>query len=248
MLACGVDDQPSTGRRLRTARGLLIAGAVVAALLVVLDAAVTRVPWAPQWREPESMVRVYFDVAREQNLPTWVNVCLLTLAAAVAGIAAALARAVRDPSAIPWAVFAVVCAGLSLDDMTSLHERLGPLGRQLGGGTGLTYAAWLVPGLLFAALVLVAVVVLVLRTSRTTRLLVLTGLGALLGGAFGLEAVGNAVLEQRGYSRAYAWFLTAEEFLETMGAVLLLAGTVSGLRITATADGVHLSLARRVGA
>jgi len=242
-----VDDQPDIGRRIRPVRGLLVAGVAIAALLVVLDIAVTRVPWAPQWREPESMVRIYFDVAREQNLPTWVNVCLLTLAAAIAGLVAALARAARDPSALPWAVFALICAGLSLDDLTSLHERLDPLGRQLGGGSGLTYAAWLVPGALVAVAVVVAVVVLVRRTGRTTRLLLLTGLGCLLAGAFGFEAAGNAVLEERGFSRAYAWFLFTEEFLETIGAVLLLAGTVSGLRITATGPSLLVELARPGG-
>lgn len=242
-----MDDQPDTGRRIRPVRGLLVVGVALAALLVVLDIAVTRVPWAPHWREPESMVRIYFDLAREQNLPTWVNVCLLTLAAAIAGLVAALARDGRDPSALPWAVFALICAGLSLDDMTALHERLDPLGRQLGGGSGLTYAAWLVPGALVALGVVAAVVVLVRRTGRTTRLLLLTGLGCLLAGAFGFEAVGNAVLEERGFSRTYAWYLFIEEFLETIGAVLMFTGTVCGLRLTTTGSGLLVELARRPG-
>lgn len=242
-----MDEQPGTRRRIRPIRGLLVAGVAIAGLLGVLDIAVTRVPWAPQWREPESMVRVYFDVAREQNLPTWVNVCLLTLAAAIAGLVAALARVTRDPSALPWAVFALLCTCLSLDDMTSLHERLDPLGRRLGGGSGLTYAAWLVPGALVAVVMVVAVVVLVRRTGRTTRLLLLAGLGCLLAGALGFEAVSNAVLEERGFSRSYAWLLSTEEFLETIGAVLLLAGTVSGLRITAIGRSLLVELARPGG-
>lgn len=227
-------------RQVRAVRGVLVVGTVVAVVLVLLDAAVTRVPWAPQWRHPDSMMRIYFDIAREQNLPTWVNVCLLTLAGAIALVVAALARAVEDRSAIPWAVFGLTCLALSLDDMTALHERLDALGRALGGGSGLTFAAWVVPGLLAAGLVALAVAVLVRRTGPSTRRLLVAGLSCLLLGAFGLEALGNSVLEREGFGRSYAWFVAAEELLETLGAVLLLAGSLSGVRIDRTADGVHL--------
>lgn len=227
-------------RPVRAVQGVLVGGAAVAIVLVLLDAAVTRVPWAPQWRDADSMVRIYFDVAREQNLPTWVNVCLLALAGAIAGVVAALAGAARDRSAIPWAVFALTCLALSLDDMTALHERLDAVGRGLGGGSGLTYAAWVIPGLVVAVLVVLAVVVLVRRTSRPTRRLLVAGLSCLLVGAFGLESLGNAVLESEGFGRSYAWFVAAEELLETLGAVLLLAGALSGVRIEPTGDGVHV--------
>lgn len=227
-------------RQLRAVRAVLVVGPVVAVVLVLLDAVVTRVPWAPQWRHPDSMMRIYFDLAREQNLPTWVNVCIFTLAGAISCAVAALARAAYDRSAIPWAAFGLICLGLSLDDMTALHERLDPLGRALGGGSGLTFAAWILPGLLAAAVVALSVALLVRRTSGATRWLLAVGLGCLLVGAFGFEALGNAVLEREGFGRSYAWFVATEELLETLGAVLLLAGSVSGVRIDRTRDGVHL--------
>jgi len=216
-------------------------GGSLAFFVVLLHIAVPRVPWAPQWREPDSTVRIYFDVAREQNLPTWFNVSVLLLAAAAAGLAAALAKAAHNPAALPWVGLAIICAGLSLDDMTSLHERLHPLGARIGGGSGLTYAAWLVPGLAFAALVVVAVALLVRRVRRRARLLLLLGLGCMLIGAFGLESLGNAVLQAQGYGRSYAYFLVAEESLEALAALCLLAAPFAEIRFRRAGSELRLA-------
>lgn len=210
---------------------VLAVGIGVAGVLVLLHIAVPRTPWAPQWRDPESDVNIYFDLGREQNLPTWVNVSILLLAAVAAGLAAFLARAANDRAAWPWAGFALVCAALSLDDLSSLHERLHALGVRIGGGSGLTYAAWLVPGLAGAAVVVVAMALLYWRVGRRARVLLVAGVGFLLIGAFGLEALGNAVLEAQGHTRSYAYYLVLEEFLEAVGAVFLLAAPFAQLRI-----------------
>ncbi|MBA3525033.1 MAG: hypothetical protein H0T85_10905 [Geodermatophilaceae bacterium] len=228
----------TAAQRLRPELWVLRIGVVVTVALIALHAGIRRVPWAPQWGEPESTAKQYFDVSREQNLPTWVNVVVLVLAAVASTLAAALARVAGSRAALPWAGFAVVVAGLSLDDMTSLHERLDGFGRRIGGGSGLTYAAWLVPGLAFAAVVVIAVVLLVRRVDRTTRRLLLSGLFLLLVGAFALESLGNAVLEQRGFSREYALLVLAEETLETLGAWLLLAAPLAALRVTRTDGGL----------
>ncbi len=232
-------------RRLSPDLVVLCLGGGAAVFLVLLHAAVPRVPWAPQWREPESDMNRYFDVARESNLPTWFNVSVLLLAAAMATVAAVLPRQASDRAAAPWLVLGIISAGLSLDDMTSLHERLGPFGRQIGGGSGLTYAAWLVPGLVFAAVVVIAIAVLVRRVRRRARVLLLAGLCCLLLGAFGVESVGNAVLQVEGYGRTYAYFLVVEEFLEAIGAVCLLAAPFAAIRFQRT--GPELRVAYRSG-
>lgn len=218
-------------------------GCAAALLVVLLHIGVTRVPWAPRWSEPASGVRIYFDVASEQNLPTWVNVSILLLAAGMAGLASLLARVANHRAALPWAGQALICAGLSLDDMTSLHERLQSIGVRMGGGTGLTYAAWLVPGLFVAALVVLMVALLVRRVGRRARVFLVAGLGCLLVGAFGLESLGNAVLEEQGYGRTYAYFLIVEEFLEALGSAFLLAAPFAELRVVRSRDELRLRYA-----
>ncbi|CAN5271546.1 hypothetical protein BH20ACT5_BH20ACT5_16160 [soil metagenome] len=237
-------DAPQTSHRRSPDLVVLGVGGAVAVLLVLLHIGVTRVPWAPQWAEPASGVRIYVNLASEQNLPTWVNVSILLLAAVMAGLASVLARVAGSPAALPWAGLSLVCAALSLDDMTSLHERLQSIGVRMGGGSGLTYAAWLVPGLLFAALVVVAVGLLVRRVGRRARLLLVIGLGCLLVGAFGVESLGNAVLQEQGYGRTYAYFLIVEEFLEALGAVCLLAAPFAELRMRRSGDELRLRYSR----
>lgn len=130
---------------------------------------------------------------------------------------------------------------VSIDDLTSLHERLQPLGMRLGGGSGLTYAAWLVPGLVFAAIVIGAMATLAVRVSTRPRRLLLLGLALFIGGAFLLESVGNAVLEEVGPSTRYAVFLIAEEMAEATGAVLLLAAACAALRVAHVNGSLTLS-------
>lgn len=232
---------PVTVRDLRPPLGVLRVGFVVTLALTALHVGIRRVPWAPQWAEPDSTVKQYFDVSREQNLPTWVNVAVLLLAAVAGALAAVLARMAGDRAALPWAGFAIVVAGLSLDDMTSLHERLDGFGRRLGGGSGLTYAAWVVPGLAFAAVVVVAVFLLVRRVDRSASRLLLLGLFCLLFGAFALESMGNAVLEQRGFSREYSLLLLAEETVETIGAWLLLAAPLAQMSVRRAGDSLQVA-------
>lgn len=228
-------------RRLSPEVVVLGLGGGAAVVVVLLHIGVPRAPWAPQWREPESGMNIYFDVAREQNFPTWFNVSLLLLAAVMAAVAALLARAASDRAALPWLVLSIIWAGLSLDDMTSLHERLAPFGRQIGGGSGLTYAAWLVPGLAFAGVVVVAVALLFRHVGRRARALLALGLSFLIVGAFGLESLGNAALQAQGFGRTYAYFLVVEEFLEALGAVCLLAAPFAELRIQRTGPDLQLA-------
>ncbi len=199
--------------------------------LVSLHWLVHNLPWAPQFAAPDSQVRLFFDLASEANLWTWFNVVVLAAGGLMHLVAGLMARADGGGPIWPWLVSGMLLTGLSIDDLTALHERLQPLGVHLGGGSGLTYAAWLVPGLLFAAIVIGAMATLAVRVSTRPRRLLLLGLALFIGGAFLLESVGNAVLEAVGPSTRYAVFLIAEELAEAVGAVLLLAAACAALRV-----------------
>lgn len=203
-----------------------------AIVLVVTHWLVHNIPWAPELAAHDSPVRLYFDLASEANLWTWFNVAVLVTAAVMHLATGFFARASGGKPAGAWLVSGIVLVGLSIDDLTSLHERLQPLGVDLGGGAGLTYAAWLVPGLAFAAVVVGATSVLAVKLSARPRWYLVAGLGLFLGGAFVLEAVGNAVLESVGPSTRYAVLLIAEELAEAVGAILLLAAACAASRIS----------------
>lgn len=221
-------------------RPVLAVLGTLALLLATVAFAVPNLPFARGLAAPESEVRIFVDVSTEANLWTWFNVGLLGLAGVTHGAAGALARIQGQGVAWAWWASATVCLGLSVDDLTRLHERLDPLGRQLGGGAGLTSAAWLVPGLAFAAVVVVTVVLLARRLSRAPRWLLLGGLVVFLGAAFGIEAVGNAVLARQGLGAAYSVFLHTEELLEAWGAAALAAAPFAAVLVGRGADGVRL--------
>ena len=225
-----------TERRLHPERWV-VAGAVVAALFGHLVVRRLR----PAWRDPDSGVNQLLDMAREVNLPTWLSVSIFLGGAATQAVAAALARLAHHPSRGWWLALAVVSLAMSIDDFVQLHERTDALGRRLGGGSGLTYAAWLIPGAAVAAVLVTVVVVLGRRTSHLVRRRLWVGATLFLVGSFGLEAIGNAYLERAGLGGGYRAFMLAEESLELFGAVVLMAAAFAALSFVRHARGVTVS-------
>lgn len=180
-------------------------------------------------------------MAREVNLPTWLSVSFFLGGAATQLVAAGLAWLVDRPSRGWWLALAVVSLALSIDDFVQLHERTDALGRQLGGGTGLTYAAWLIPGLAAVTVLVTVVVVLGRRTSPTVRRRLWAGAALFLVGSFALEAAGNAYLERAGLGGGYRTFMLVEESLELLGAAVLMAAGPAALCIVRHGRGISVS-------
>lgn len=180
---------------------------------------------------PMRLLLKFFDVASEANLWTWANVAVL-LSAAHVHLLAAYARWWRHaPGVAGWALTALLMAGLSLDDLAGLHERLEPLGEALGGGSGLTHFAWLVPGSAIALATLALFAVLVRNVEGRARLYLLAGILVFFAGAVGMEAVGGYALSQlgSGVNVTYVLLFHVEEMLEATGAALLLSAGLADL-------------------
>ncbi|MFG6665188.1 hypothetical protein ACGYKB_18185 [Sulfitobacter sp. 916] len=95
-----------------------------------------------------------FDVAWEGNIWTWMNVTFMVLSA-VSLYFAALVRKQNGVQYRAWSATAIGVLLLSLDDMVSIHERLDGLGHDMGGGDGFLHFAWVIPGMIAAALLIV---------------------------------------------------------------------------------------------
>lgn len=201
----------------------------LAAALVAVSLVLPRVPWWPALRDPALPWVVLLDVRDEGSVHTWFNVVLLGVGALVA-TACGLARRSAGEVAWPWLVVGAVLGALSIDDSLALHERLEPLGEEMGGGSGALHFAWVLPGALLGAGLLGAVALAVRRLPRRSRVPVVVGLVLLLVAALGLEVVGAAVLDGAGDGPAYILVSHLEELLESLAACLLLAGVVRGVR------------------
>lgn len=192
------------------------------------------------WAEPG---RAWFDVGNENNLPTWWNAALLmlgaTLAAAV-GCVCWMARGAASPSALAWWPIALLLTVLSLDEVASLHERLGRLAEAALPDHGFTYA-WLAIGIPLALVLLVGAVYLTRSLPAVPRRLFLAGLLLLFTGAVGLEAANDLLVRaaQPGAThnpQLFHLIYHAEELLELLGACLMVAAPLSAVRITTPQD------------
>jgi len=180
-------------------------------------------------------VRVYFDVFSEGNLPTWWSVGLLVLTATAHAVTGALAAAAKVRGAWAWFVSAAVLGALSLDDHTSLHERLERVGQEW-----VTFERfpgyWLVPGVLAGLLVATALGLLAVRLSGATRWCMVAGLALLLGSALGMELVQGLLVAEGESGPLYVLVLHAEELGENLGVLLMLTAAARSLAVTRDAD------------
>lgn len=211
---------------------LLCAGGAVLALLSLVFV-VTGSQW---WR-------TFFAVTSEQNMPTWYSAAVLLVVALVAGMVGALARRTDRRLAHRWWVLAVVFVALSIDELVSLHEQLGTLGAQVLEPGGVFHFAWVVPGLVVAAVTVTAVVQLARRLPAPARREMYLGIGVFFAAAVGLEMVGGLVLDSIGTGWTYQVVSTTEEFAEIVGAAIVLHACLRMIDLAPAGRGVDLRYA-----
>ena len=137
----------------------------------------------------------FFALTSENNLPTWYTTVVMLAVAFAAAVAGWLARSRSRAMAVRWWIFAGLFALLSLDEMAALHERLEPLGARILHPTGFFYFVWVVPGIVLAAVVVVAVLQLARALATPVRRELVLGIALFLGAALGLEMLGGMLLE-----------------------------------------------------
>jgi len=152
------------------------------------------------------------------------------------------------PTHIQWAAMLLVllCRGpgaLSLDDHTSLHERLERIGQDW-----VTFERfpgyWLVPGLIAGALVAGALIMLAVRLTGVTRWFMIGGVGLLLGSAMGMEFVQGLLVAAGESGPIYVLVLHLEELGENCGVLLMLAAAARSVLISRATDAFSLRYQR----
>ncbi|WP_156753433.1 hypothetical protein [Actinokineospora pegani] len=184
-------------------------------------------------------IRLYLDVLEESNLPTWWSTALLVgTALAFAGVGV-LARADGRPGAWTWWAAAGVLALLSLDDHTSLHERLDTVGRRFVEFDSFPFY-WVVPGALAGLAVAGAMLLLAARLRGPARRCLVAGLALLLTAALGMELVQGLLLADGETGPRYVLTYHAEELAENVGVLLMLAAAVLSVRTERAGGGFAL--------
>jgi|TARA_R100001440_G_scaffold11088_7_gene19900 succinate-acetate transporter protein len=169
-----------------------------------------------------------FDVAAEHNIWTWMNVVYMILAASAFYINARV-RKQNGAVSTGWFLAAAGVFLLSLDDMIGIHERLEVLGRDMGGGNGFLHFAWIVPGMIAAAILLMVFALTIRSATASARRSFILGIVLFFGGAFGLEMLGGAVLSAYGHQSLYTILYHIEELFEAVGIVFILSAGLKDL-------------------
>ena len=178
-----------------------------------------------EWLDAENSLRTlasYTNTDIERSVPAWFNGGLWFVSGAVALL---IARARSSSKA--WVGFAVICAGLSLDEIIGLHEGLGSVAQGvIGNQTGLLNFEWVIIGAMLAAAGAAMGYQAVKTLNVNQRQLIFAAGVIFVLGALGFEALSGYAIENYGTRFFYHSMAWIEELLEMIGVSLLLATLV----------------------
>jgi hypothetical protein len=151
-------------------------------------------------------------MAFEKNPSTWFASGVLALAAVLAWWAG---RA--SGGSAGWNVVAALLALMSLDEVATLHEKLGGL----PGPSGLASRSWIGAGVLLVLAVAAYLLPWLSSLPRHLQLAFVHAAGLFLAGAVGVEWLAGSWADVHGEDRAFFVISTVEENLELLGALVL---------------------------
>lgn len=189
---------------------------------------------------PVPAVKDWFDIGGEANLPTWWNSTLLVLIAVLA-LSAAIVSAGSTAERRAWWVVAAAATYLSIDEATELHERLTDAGERTG--LDLPTYAWLIPGVVLAAVGSTVLVVVGRSLPRPTGPRLGAALAAYGFAALGLEALTGWIRDRFDDSPWFTLGVMAEEGLEMLACVSAIGVILDRFEIER--DGRRLTIGTR---
>ncbi len=172
--------------------------------------------------EPVSwLLRQLFDVDQENNLPTWYSAFLLLLASALLWLTARKKKADGDGWSGQWLVLAVGFLLMSLDEVAGVHESI----------NSVIEMTWAIPGAFMAGVIGLPFVPFLLDLPRRTALGFALAGAIYLGGAVGIELIGNSLhVQNLRDTLQYNLVTLAEEALEMLGVVFFIQVLLRYLR------------------
>ncbi len=168
-----------------------------------------------------------FDFDTEKNIPTFYSAVALLFASFLLFFIT-IVRKNNGLAYLGWSGLAVIFLFLSIDEITSLHERLIRPVRETLDTSGLLFSAWVIPyGL--AVLFFVAVYFkFLMRLPKQVMFLFVVSGGIYVSGALGMELLEGYYYDQHGeIDLTFAIFYTIQEFLEMLGVALFIYGILT---------------------
>lgn len=174
----------------------------------------------------------FFDVNREDSIPTFVSSMGLGVCSFLLFVIAYLVRRNKLSDYAYWMGLAAFFLYMAIDETVRIHEKLGGPLREVFNPEALYDMVWLIP--YGAVTILIGVIYLrfILRLPRESRrLFVVSGLIYLLG-AVGFEYLGGRQDALYGIANfGYQLFVILEEGLEMLGMAFFMYSLLNHIRI-----------------
>ncbi|KAJ54948.1 hypothetical protein ACMU_14395 [Actibacterium mucosum KCTC 23349] len=169
----------------------------------------------------------YFDLNKEQNIPTWFSIFQLALTACLLAIGAFSAQG-RGERALPWFGLTLIFLYIGLDEMTDFHGYWAPGDvPDLGFEFGHEGFNWVYGGLVVVAIVGLLYLRWLISIERTFRWQVILAGTVYVTGALFFEALGGIVADENFSSATYIVMSTFEESFELIGITIFLYAIIT---------------------
>ncbi len=167
------------------------------------------------------MQSFYLDL--EANIPTFYNVVLLLIPTALLFGIAAAKNQLKDKFRYHWYALAIVFLFLSIDEASSLHERLIKPMREYSNAGTLFHFAWIIPGIIAVIVFGLLFLMFFLHLDRKFKILFFVSLAVYIGGVIGGEVVSGYYADSLGLKNfTYAVVASLEESVEMIGASMII--------------------------
>ena len=163
-----------------------------------------------------------FNFDTEKNIPTLYSSIAL-LFASILLLLIAFKRKNIKLSYIPWFVLAFIFLFLSIDEISSIHERLIIPVRETFGTSGYLYYAWVIPYTLALVVFIIAYSKFLLELPKRIMIFFIMSGAIFVLGAIGFELLGGRHADLYGTNNAiYSVITTCEELLEMLGIAIFI--------------------------
>jgi hypothetical protein len=172
---------------------------IIAVLIITLVSFVARVAMYMWGQEGYLQPLRIFDVGEERSIPTWFESIQFLLCSMLLAVVTIAKKQRNDRYSLHWSALSMILLLLSLDEVASIHEAIGQQSeRLLHNTTGFTPGGaikffWVVPGTIFAFIVLLAYLRFLADLPRSTRYSFLFAGALFVLGALGLEMLSAQV-------------------------------------------------------
>ena len=177
----------------------IVRAMIIAVLIIALVSLVARVAMYLWGVEGYLQPLRIFDVGEERSIPTWFESIQFLLCSMLLAVVTIAKKQRNDRYSLHWGFLSIILLLLSLDEVASIHEAIGQQSeRLLHNITGFTPSGaikffWVVPGTIFAFIVLVAYLRFLADLPRSTRYSFLFAGALFVLGALGLEMLSAQV-------------------------------------------------------